>query len=792
MKTRIAVLFALSAVTLAACSSHPLEAPPPPAYVSPVPDNWPQAQAKKSQKKSDYLQSHQVAYDWFGNFAFSETDGIPYLVLKLLPKLAPELWGSEENFLDAVGLFIDERQKAYPVARGIGFSGLSRSDAQGDIDYASFTCGACHIGRVRLENGQIDYLDGGVNGSFNIVQYRVKAYQTLQKAYAGKTGDERFAVLTQKLLDALDATHQQNPNYFYNNFQSAVRKFDAAYEAAQIALFKKNAGQTVKQFAQRTEAEYEGFGALAAKNYAGFESQMLTGFPGMADATGLSAINGYIGLRSKPILKWFAGIVLPPEPGITDFMSVWEQDKRRASWDESHKRLINGGGQWNGNVPMPIYRNLIAMLTLGLENTDVRVAAFAEELLDGLPASPYPFNVDIALAKQGQALFAEHCADCHQPKNGKVYDNLGTSMKRAYVVGAVLNYAARNAVGIDMEAGYKMSVGDGSLTTRVVYTHMLERNNYLDPTDPKRANRVLSELGDPEDAFNVNFDYSIGKLSLGYELRYIGKQVLNAAEDVFSVQGRPPENADWADRKYYPSVVYHDLRAGFDPTDPKRPGQKCAAPGDADGDGLRDCEEAVYGTDPRLFDTDGDRMSDLSEVRAGLDPLDANDAFADPDRDGAFSIDELRFHTDPLASDQARRPSDGRYAYDVVERASAFGDRSCYDLTVRNIRLVTSDAAGVKGKNRILLYFDEALRDRPQDYGLLRVACVDARYVDGLVKSPPSGSVKLEEKNFMPAARFKPDVDCLDYTSWDPSLAGDAGIDDGGSSDGSAAVRDLR
>ena len=80
MKTRIAVLFALSAITLAACSSHPLEAPPPPAYVSPAPDNWPQAQAKKSQKKADYLQSHQVAYDWFGNFAFSEADGIPYVV----------------------------------------------------------------------------------------------------------------------------------------------------------------------------------------------------------------------------------------------------------------------------------------------------------------------------------------------------------------------------------------------------------------------------------------------------------------------------------------------------------------------------------------------------------------------------------------------------------------------------------------------------------------------------------------------------------------------------------------
>ncbi|MER2511327.1 MAG: cytochrome C [Nitrosomonas ureae] len=432
----------LSAVLLSGCIAHPLEAPLPPAVVSEVPENWEQAQAGKYQEKSNYIQSRQVAYDWFGNFAFSEIDGIPYIALKLLPKLAPRLWGSDENFLDAVGLFIDERQKSYPVARGIGFSGLSRAEAQGNIDYASFTCGACHIGRVRLESGQIDYLDGGVNTTFNIALFRVKLYQTLQTAYAGETGDNRYRLLTQKLLDTLDTVHQQNPNYFYSNFQTSGRNFDTGYEAAQIALFKQNAEQTIKQFAQRAEAEYEGFGALIAKNYAGLESEMLAGFPGMADATGLSAINGYISLRKIPIIKGLASVTLPSEPGITDFMPVWEQDKRRASWDESHARLINGGGQWNGNVPMPIYRNLIAMLTLGLEKTDVRVAAFAEELLDGLPASPYPFNVDIELAKKGQALFAEHCADCHQPKNGKVYDNLGTSMKRAYVVGTLLNYAA--------------------------------------------------------------------------------------------------------------------------------------------------------------------------------------------------------------------------------------------------------------------------------------------------------------------------------------------------------------
>jgi hypothetical protein len=439
MKICIAALFIFA---LIACNSHPLEAPASAPLVSEVPDNWLRAQTEKIQEKADYIQSHQIAYDWFANFAFSETDGIPYIVLKLLPKLAPELWGDEDNFLDAVGLFIDERQDAYPIARGIGFSGLSRIEAHGNIDYASFTCGACHIGRVRLENGQMNYLDGGVNTTFNIALFRIKLYQTLQKAYAGETGDTKYQVLTQKLLSALDATHQHSPHYFYNNFQSGGKNFDASYEAAQIALFRRNAAQTIKQFAQRAEGEYEGLRALITKNYKGLESEMMAGFPGMADATGLSAINGYMSARDIPIVKWFASVILPPEPGITDFMSVWEQNKRRASWDENHKRLIDGGGQWNGNVPMPIYRNLIAMLTLGLEKTDVRVAAFADELLDGLPASPYPFAVDTELAKKGQILFAAHCADCHQPKNGKVYDNLGTSMKRAYVVGGLLNYAA--------------------------------------------------------------------------------------------------------------------------------------------------------------------------------------------------------------------------------------------------------------------------------------------------------------------------------------------------------------
>jgi len=49
-----------------------------------------------------------------------------------------------------------------------------------------------------------------------------------------------------------------------------------------------------------------------------------------------------------------------------------------------------------------------------------------------------------------------------------------------------------------------------------------------------------------------------------YELRYIGKMALDSAENYLTVQDRAPQNADFADRLRYPSVIYHDIRAGYD------------------------------------------------------------------------------------------------------------------------------------------------------------------------------------------------------------------------------------
>jgi outer membrane receptor protein involved in Fe transport len=131
-----------------------------------------------------------------------------------------------------------------------------------------------------------------------------------------------------------------------------------------------------------------------------------------------------------------------------------------------------------------------------------------------------------------------------------------------------LNYASMMASGINLEASYQHRFDRiGTVTAHGTYTHVLSRNDYLNPSDPARADRISGELGDPIDAFNFDIDLKHGPVSIGYTLRFIGHMVLNTWEDTHSVQGRAPENADYADRKWYPNVYYHNIRGSLDVTD---------------------------------------------------------------------------------------------------------------------------------------------------------------------------------------------------------------------------------
>ncbi len=132
-----------------------------------------------------------------------------------------------------------------------------------------------------------------------------------------------------------------------------------------------------------------------------------------------------------------------------------------------------------------------------------------------------------------------------------------------------LNYAKLRVRGIDFEAAYRGRIpGVGLLDTKFIWTYVMQNDQFLDPTNPEFADQILMELGDPQDRFNWNTNLKMGRFTFGYQMRYIGKMLLNTAkyEFFFPKQGRPPQDADWADRRFYPSIFYHDIRAAVDVT----------------------------------------------------------------------------------------------------------------------------------------------------------------------------------------------------------------------------------
>lgn len=126
------------------------------------------------------------------------------------------------------------------------------------------------------------------------------------------------------------------------------------------------------------------------------------------------------------------------------------------------------------------------------------------------------------------------------------------------------NYAKLEAKGIDAQFDYRYSEGDWTYNIGAVYTHVLKRDEFLNPANPNFANRILGELGDPKDQVNVNASVKYKDFTLGYQFRWISSMFLNTFEDFNPLNGLPPQNADYAAIQKYPSVAYFDLRGAID------------------------------------------------------------------------------------------------------------------------------------------------------------------------------------------------------------------------------------
>jgi outer membrane receptor protein involved in Fe transport len=128
----------------------------------------------------------------------------------------------------------------------------------------------------------------------------------------------------------------------------------------------------------------------------------------------------------------------------------------------------------------------------------------------------------------------------------------------------LLNYAKLQTRGIDVNLAYSHNIGGVRLSSTLAYTHQLQNDAFIDPSQPGFADTILGEAPSPKDRVTWNINSDFGPVNFNYQFRYLSKQSFGAIEDLKEFQGRPAQNADVYDIPYYPDVLYMDARLGFD------------------------------------------------------------------------------------------------------------------------------------------------------------------------------------------------------------------------------------
>jgi outer membrane receptor protein involved in Fe transport len=186
----------------------------------------------------------------------------------------------------------------------------------------------------------------------------------------------------------------------------------------------------------------------------------------------------------------------------------------------------------------------------------------------------YDITVDGIIVALGPQLIVDSCYDaadlnnvfCSQFDRNRTTTVNGTGDQPGRIVSnslinAPLNFARRTRKGIDVNFGYRTNFGpDVRFNANLIYTHNLEISNFQDPVNPDFENRILGEVGDPQDEFRLDLDLTYREFTLGYRMRYIGEQLISTYEDQFSLNGSPPGNSDFADILEVPIITYHDFR----------------------------------------------------------------------------------------------------------------------------------------------------------------------------------------------------------------------------------------
>ena len=377
----------------------------------------------RTDRQAAYLKENASGYEWFANAA-DGYGGVPLVLLRSLPDLAPEIWGKPEEQFARFGYLPNPDG---PLPLGLSWDSMDPAVKPGPLHPVALTCGACHIGRVTLDDGTAMTLVGGPNTQFDVRMWR-KAFESIVHEYLGTPADVSATAARWATMIA-----GKPPDYFYRH----ARGVAAEVEAGERQYVAANAAAILTGFAGKILLSEQATNKQKATSYSKGNAPPLDGgSPGQSDGSGdllprLLLLDTVTSLGPAKTMEGSRACqfrALPDQLAtFTDILSTWEQGNENVA-------------QVDGSVKSPFFRNIAASLAVAGDPklVNLRNAEMTAHFISQLPPPLYPFGIDAAAANRGKEIFAANCAACHRSFNDTVYktDLIGTDPNRSRVLNA--------------------------------------------------------------------------------------------------------------------------------------------------------------------------------------------------------------------------------------------------------------------------------------------------------------------------------------------------------------------
>lgn len=342
---------------------------------------WEQLRAFRTLELENYLKVNAKAAEVFIS-GDNGGDQMPMIFFRVFQDLFPQIWGTESQKYAPVGLSLNVFDKTTPLPLGMALKEAEVVMGSTQLNRVGLTCLACHSGEVQSTSGDAIVLLGAPNTRIDNPHFLF--IKTVQ--HEDFTAEALVAAINKKPIGSI----YLNPTYLQTELTE--RKFVNDLENTRQLV------STLKATAARIMQAYGLYKGLA---YSG---------PLAPDALGEKRgsmnvlFTTYLSFLSTGPTMDVIKATFPTSAAEVDAPSIWNQKDR-------------GNDHWDGATSGHLHRNIGAAASIFNKPVNIKNVDTISRFLDGLPSPPYPFAVNMKMAKRGKELFAQNCLACHQSQN---------------------------------------------------------------------------------------------------------------------------------------------------------------------------------------------------------------------------------------------------------------------------------------------------------------------------------------------------------------------------------------